>query len=555
MKPTPETVDPMHEAGVSLDDSRIMQQVERILDSPVFLSSRRLSEFFRYISVKTISGQATKIKQFTIGVEVYGREPDFDPKNDPIVRIEAGRLRRKLREYYDNQGKFDRLYIKIPRGNYVPNFQWKQLTDPEIIVKSTRSDKAHELDSPIVAVFPFVINEGSDFEYLVAGLGTELVDELSRSSDQQVLAYYTTSQFRGGPDNLYGIADSLGIDFAVTGAIRATHERLRVNVQLIDTHSGKQIWSERFDLAVDNGQIDELEFVVASNVSGRIADQHGIITREMSNRLPRENLHPSAYEAILRGHSYMLDMTVDGFRLARIALERAVRIEPDSATAWAMLSVLYLDSVVFEYAEIPDAYQLGVKYASIATSKEPSNQMANHSRAYVGLVERDRAAIEHSARRMISINENAASMVATAGFWLCLAGLFDEGMKWFKKGTKLNPSYPGWLNAAPYFYHLQAGEYELALQHANDFGMPDFSWSPLMKAAVLGLLGRFEEAARSYSCLLELEPDFEEDPRSYISNFVLEKSLMDTVLRGLQAAGMLGSANLPAASASSRNSM
>jgi len=537
----------------ALDESTIRCQVDRILNSPVFLSSHRLSDFFRYVSEKSINGEAAHIKQFTIGIDVYGRKPDFDPKTDPIIRIEAGRLRRKLKKYYDKLGKFDPVYVEIPRGNYVPIFRLgPQSVDQDIAVENPEPKRVHTLASPVVAVFPFVCSEDDENEYLVVGLGTELVDGLSQTPDLQVLAYYTTAQFNNGPLDLPEISDSLGIDFAVTGTIRVIGDNLRINVQLIDARSGKQMWCHRFNFERDFSSIEELEQEIVSNVLGRIADQSGIIVREMSNRLSMENNNPSIYEAILRGHNYLFALTPESFQQARTALEKAVEVEPDSATAWAMLSVIYLDSVIFEYAEIPDGYQLGIKYASIATSKDPSSQIAHNARAYVGMLERDRSAMEHSARRMISINENAASMIATAGFWLCLAGLYDEGMKWFNRGIKLNPSYPDWLNAAPYFCHMQAGEYELSLQHANDFGMPDFSWSPLMKASALGLLGRFEEAARSYSCLLELKPDFEENPRSFISSFILEESLMDTVLQGLQAAGMAESADLSVAPELSR---
>jgi TolB-like protein len=532
------------EQSGTLEEPDIRRQLDRVLNSQGFLSSPRLCSFLSYVSEKKIIGEATKIKQYSIGVDVYGRELDFDPKTDPLIRIEAGRLRRKLREYYENQGKDDPVHVEIPRGNYVPNFSLPpQSLERQAVVDRTGPKLRQKLTSPVVAVFPFVNNAGEQYEYIVTGLGTEIVDELSRTPDIEVLPYYTTARFKNGVDILAEDIRSLDIDFAVTGTLRLKGNQMCINVQLIEVLSQKQLWSDRFDQRIDFNKIEDLEDIVVSNVLGKIADQHGIINREMSSRLPRENMDPSTYEAILRGHNYMLALTLDSFQQARTALEKAVKVEPDSATAWAMLSIMYIDSIVFEYAEIPDAHQLGIKFASIAISKDPCSQIAHQSMAYIGLIEGDRAAVEHSARRMIAINDNAASMIAAAGFWLCLAGQYDEGMKWFNRGIALNPYYPGWLHAAPYFYHMQAGEFELALQHAQDFGMPDFFWSSLMKASALGLLGRSDEAARSYSCLLELMPNFETISRSCVSSFVLDESLTDTILRGLKKAGMLESEN------------
>jgi hypothetical protein len=95
---------------------------DRVLASPSFQASPQLSAFLRFVVDAALSGQADRIKGYTIGVEALGRGPDFDPQSDPIVRVEAGRLRRMLDRYYAGEGADDPLVIALPVGSYVPTF-------------------------------------------------------------------------------------------------------------------------------------------------------------------------------------------------------------------------------------------------------------------------------------------------------------------------------------------------------------------------------------------------------------------------------------------------
>ena len=143
-----------------------------------------------------------------------------------------------------------------------------------------------------------------------------------------------------------------------------------------------------------------------------------------------------------------------------------------------------------------------------------------------------------AAEKMVAINPNAASMLGAAGFWLCIAGEYERGIALFLTGTELNPLHPSWLHAAPYFYHMHKGELVMSLHHANEFGLPDFFWGPLMRASVLGLLGCIADAETAYAKLLELKPDFTEKARDYVSFFVLDEKVLDKMMAGLENAGL-----------------
>ena len=103
-------------------DDEVRRQLARILDSAAFRGALRLTHFLAFIVETTLAGKATTIKAYTIAVEALGRSSAFDPQADPIVRVEAGRLRTALARYYAGPGCSDPLTIEVPRGRYVPSF-------------------------------------------------------------------------------------------------------------------------------------------------------------------------------------------------------------------------------------------------------------------------------------------------------------------------------------------------------------------------------------------------------------------------------------------------
>jgi hypothetical protein len=99
------------------------QQIHRIIHSATFRNALTLQQLFQFVADKAIAGTTEGLKEYTIGVEAFGRKQDFDPKTDPIVRVQIHRLRQKLKEYYDAEGSHDPILIEIPKGHYLPSFE------------------------------------------------------------------------------------------------------------------------------------------------------------------------------------------------------------------------------------------------------------------------------------------------------------------------------------------------------------------------------------------------------------------------------------------------
>ena len=116
-----------------LDPALIRAELGKVVASSVFAQSERMGQFLQFIVEATLGGEARRLKESVIGVEVYRRSADYDPQIDPIVRTEACRLRMKLRQYYDREGQRDGVVIRLPTGGYVPEFEVRPELAPTLV--------------------------------------------------------------------------------------------------------------------------------------------------------------------------------------------------------------------------------------------------------------------------------------------------------------------------------------------------------------------------------------------------------------------------------------
>jgi hypothetical protein len=120
------------------DPEDIRAALARVCASRRFAASPQLTSFLRFVVEAALSGHADRLKGYTIGAEALGRGESFDPQADPIVRVEAVRLRRALAAYYAGSGARDPLVIELPRGRYVPRFRWARRSARHTIWRRAR---------------------------------------------------------------------------------------------------------------------------------------------------------------------------------------------------------------------------------------------------------------------------------------------------------------------------------------------------------------------------------------------------------------------------------
>src|SRR5580698_6927145 len=104
--------------------AEVQRQLERLLGNPHFSNSRRFPSFLRFIVQEELDGRGDQLKERTLGIEVFGRDAGYDTTSDPIVRVTAAEIRKRIAQYYQDSSNPDELRISLPPGSYVPHFEW-----------------------------------------------------------------------------------------------------------------------------------------------------------------------------------------------------------------------------------------------------------------------------------------------------------------------------------------------------------------------------------------------------------------------------------------------
>ncbi len=518
----------------------IKVQLERILESAEFKASDKQRKFLNFVVDETLEGRASQIKGYTIAVAVYGRSERFDPQVDPIVRVEAGRLRRALERYYLTAGKNDPVWIKIPKGGYVPTFQTVQIQPSETISKPSEPEEGALTSGPSIAVMPLInLTNDREQDYFTDGLTEELTNELARYQDFQVIASQSTMRFKGQQIDPKEVGRALGVRFFLMGSFRMDLKTVKVTIQLLDTSTAEQIWGKSYKRDQTAADLIEIQEEIATRVIGAIADQFGIIKRRLSRESRKKApADIKVYDAILRFYHYETELTPVAFKKALAALEQAIEIDPEYGLAWAMLSHLHADNYALGFCEIEAPLEKALTFAQKGVALAPDNQFARDALTLVHFHRGDKDSFLQHAEDTIALNPNSPYVVGVAGWHMTLYGEWDRGLTLLKKGMKLNPYHPSWFHLAPFMDYYNRGEYADAFSEAMKFNFPEIYLDPMMRAAALGQLGRQNEAKSAVGQLLKLEPDFATRGRWIINRYVKVNALIDKVIEGLQKAGL-----------------
>jgi len=282
-----------------------------------------------------------------------------------------------------------------------------------------------------------------------------------------------------------------------------------------------------------------LQEEIAHRIVGVIADQYGLISRKLSKESRKKSpADLKAYDAILRFYHYETELTPEAFEKALAALEQAIEIDPEYGLAWAMLGHIHADNYALVFREIEAPLEKALTFAQKGVALAPDNQFARDALTLVYFHRGDKDFFLQHVEETIALNPNSPYIVGVAGWHMALYGKWDRGLTLLKKGMKLNPYHPSWFHLAPYMDYYLRGEYENAFAEALKFNYPELFWDPVMRAAALGRLGRQNEAKAAVGQLLELEPEFATRGRWMISRFVKVDDLIDTIIEGLQKAGL-----------------
>ena len=235
-----------------VQSTAILTELDRILGSPLFAHAERQRRFLKFIVTETLAGRADRISGYTVGIRVYDRDHGFEPMLDPIVRVEAGRLRAKLREYYDGDGQSDPIRIGLDKGSYAATIRGGRLA---LVTGSNRTTTLVEsmAEKPSLLVLPFTSEDRfPKRDSFADGVTEDLITDLSKLRNVSVVSRHVSYMFRRTQKPPRTIARNLGVRYLLEGSVRYAGGRIRVNTQLVDAISGQALWAARYDRELGN---------------------------------------------------------------------------------------------------------------------------------------------------------------------------------------------------------------------------------------------------------------------------------------------------------------
>jgi serine/threonine-protein kinase len=442
--------------------------LDRILASRTFRRSQRHRTFLRHVVEAALDGRHAELKEVVIGLEVFGRPlATYDPRQDPIVRVEAGRVREKLARYYADEGADDGFEIQLPVGGYLP----------QLARRSATKTPTRSLGS--FAVLPFTnLSADPDDAIFCEALAAQIVDLLSRVPGVRVVGRMSAIKARARSVDLKAVGKLLGVQHVIEGSVQRAGARYRLIAQLCRTRDRVCIWSQRFECEVGVGtDLFAFQDDVADAVTAAVARNGAAGSRTSvppaSTRGARRI--PQARDLFERARYLVRVRNNEGLQRGIALLEESIALDPDFAPA--------------------------------------HSQLGNAKSMYYGIMARPTLAafreVEESARRALALDPldgDARALIANIAFrvdrdWPRAEPLFREALALAPSSSGAHQSY-----AAALVFN---GRYLEALEHARiALDLDPLNITVRIHLAVITSYARdYAAAVDEFLAVLDIEPD------------------------------------------------
>jgi TolB-like protein len=548
-------------AGEEPTPERVREALARILESAKFDASPRSRRFLAYVVEETLAGRADRIKAFSIATDVFGRGADFDAHADPIVRLEAVRLRRALEHYYESDGSADPVVISIPKGGYVPAFEPRQpepAAPPEaprrrawghatlitvlcvVVVASGAlfalgwSPWPIDRSAPAVPrllVRPFEDLSRTDAASSVAdGLTQEVLNQLTKFKD-----IVTVQGERDGADH--------GSRYVLMGAVSVAEDKLRLQARILDAQDVSVLWAKTYEASYDPARSLAVEADLARQVATAVGQPYGVIYKADTGRSGSvANGDWDAYSCTLSYFTYRANLDAHSHPRVRSCLEETVERFPNYATAWALLAQTYMDELRFQYpvaeSTSPASLERAAAAAKKATELDPENVRALQAKMlalyFDGQVE---ASLAVGERAMLT-NPNDTELVGEYGVRLADSGQWKRGCALVAEALQRNPGPLGYYEVVLSICAYIDKDYEAAKMWVRRAAVMDNPAYHLIAAAVFAEGDEPQEAAAERQWLLGHAPEFVANVRAWVGLRNVMPADRERFLASLRKAGL-----------------
>ena len=320
-------------------DGDVTRTLAHVLSSRAFARAEQLRRLLTYVVDAAVEGREGTLKETVIGVDVFDLPPDFDPKSDPIVRIEMRRLRNRLRQYYESEGASDLHVITLEPGNYVPRFGPKVTESPQKVS---------------IAVLPFDCAPDDSTDSDCAGLVREaLLTRLSTSAVLRLAAQDSVLPLRAAGLDIRSIGERLRVHFIVRGACVSHEDRIRVRTELVRTADGQLVWSGTHEQDV-SAEIWTIQNAIASELEKPVIAAAGARDRAPDSTADSGS---GLYRLLIQGRHYLNQTNVEALKKSAACFAAAAQLQPASATAWAGSSAVHTSMVMYHAEPAAQGWQ------------------------------------------------------------------------------------------------------------------------------------------------------------------------------------------------------
>ena len=567
----------------------IRTQLYCILASPEFQLPERGRAFLRYVVEEFLSGRAKRIKAYSIAVEVFGRDEGITP-DDPVVRIEAARLRRALERYYLVAGQRDPIRIDIPKGSYVPVFtscarvliesnpvegalqpgssipplprgpkarflipaalavlvaivgigHW--ILDRTTSQSSVRSPKATVPEVPTLVIIPFAdLGEGAESKLYALGLTEELLNELPRFKELKVFGRETSEAISPQAD-ASSLQKELGTRFLLAGGVRVSGGRVRVDARLVETKTGEILWSRTYNEDLRSRDLIAIQSDVAGKVASAVAQPYGVISQAdftHSQQQPPDDL--DAYTCTLRFYAYRAELRADKHAVARSCLETAVARFPSFATAWAMLSIAYLDEDRFLFNSRTDSSSpltRALEAARRAVKLDPGNARAQQALMLALFFNRQLTESLRVGEAALAQNPNDTELMSEFAIRVALSGQWQRGEQLLEEALARNPGNSGYYHGALALTAYMQRNDKKALIELHQADLQAFPLFHLVGAVISAELGMTAEATQEGETFSRLRPDFPPNVKAELAKRNIPPEDQVRMITGMRKVGL-----------------
>lgn len=548
----------------------ILDQVERILSDKQADFGERSREMLRYVVNETLAGRSSQIKAYTIAIDVFRRK-NFDAQNDPVVRIEASRLRRELERYYLMAGQGDPIIITVPKGGYVPFVKYADVPGMQEIgtpptLEPTEGDMVGRLRCKRVE---WLLSTGA---VAVAAAGYSVFWILSVPGSNKAASIRPTiavEQFTTANGNLVnpqGMTDLIianlvkfkefkVIDqasgtagngatsdearYSLQGRLREDGEHVRLATRLVRQSDRAVLWADNYDIEISS-DILEAEIALADEIATTIAQPFGVMFE--ANVKPDGVGGWEAYDCSLSYYSYRRSMTAGALESAQECLKSVTRNSPSDATSLALLSLTNLDQFRFAYkfGTTPSAFTLGVasQQAKQAIGIDSNNPRALQAVMLTSFFRNDVTAALEAGAAAYELNPNDTEVAGEYGLRLSMSGKWETGCDLVSKAASKGAGPAGYYEVGMALCALIRNDLEAAELWAR---MSDLNYNPMHRmvlASILGASGKTSQANVEIDWLNHNAPSLMADLEHEISVRLARPEDRERMFAGLRSAGV-----------------